>query len=401
MVLICKTKYPIAHELRIISGHNILKIGIYIGVLKAPETTGIGRYVIGLINSLSCLENDNQYILYYQVPIFGTPPNMPNFISDKIKMRPVKFPTKWLDERPRLWWDFVLPYVIEKDNVHIFHGPNHFIPVRGNFKKVVTIHDIAYFYTDVHGAEMDKVLREWTLKSFRAADKVIGVSQSTIDDCLREGLVPQKAIAVYQGFESRSKLPILNDADIAYEISELKLTAPAILFLGSIQPRKNVQALVKAFAKVADKIPHCLVLAGGKGSSQEKVQDLIDQFKLASRVIFTGYISDKTRAALYHYSDMFVYPSLYEGFGLVLLEAMSFGIPVITCNNSSLPEVVRDAGILVETHDIDALGNGIYKLATDIDYKNSLIDKGFKQCEIFTWEDCAKNTIHVYENTLN
>jgi len=378
-----------------------MKIGIYIDVLKAREKTGIGRYIEGLIKSLVELDNDSQYILYYQVPLFSKLSIDIGIQSSKIILRPIKFSSQWFDRRPRLWWDYYLPFIAQLDRIDIFHGPNHFIPSRGTFKKVVTIHDIAYFFMNVHGSGMDRILKNWTLKSMEAADIVIGVTDSTINDCIKEGLDSNKAIKIYQGFESSFEHLRLNDDEVALEIENLKLPEKCILFLGSIQPRKNLCFLVNSFATICESIPHTLVLAGGPGSSQNEVENLVAKHNLSTRVVFTGYISDKQRAALYQHSELFVYPSKYEGFGLVLLEAMSFGLPVITCHNSSLPEVVNDAGILVESDNIQALAESIYKVLSDDIFRQNLTDRGLKRCTKFTWNQCAKLTYGVYKNLVS
>jgi glycosyltransferase involved in cell wall biosynthesis len=374
-----------------------LKIGIYIEVLKDSEKTGIGRYVQGLIKSLDLVSNNNEYFLYFQSPFLGSAPVIDVILSNRVTLRPVRFPFNWINERPRLWWDYYLPFVLQRDKIDVFHGPNHFIPSKGNFKKIVTIHDIAYFYINVHGEGMDRVLKRWTLKSLSAADAVIGVSESTIKDCISEGLEATKAHVIYQGFESSFEHLKLSQADVLSEIEGLTIPKKCILFLGSIQPRKNLPFLIRAFAKMSSKIPHSLVLAGGAGSSQVEVEKLITELKVEERVIFTGYISDKQRAALYQHSDLFVYPSKYEGFGLVLLEAMSFGVPVITCNNSSLPEVVDEAGVLVETDNVDELAESMLKLLRDEAYKMELIEKGLAQCDKFSWKACANKTASLYK----
>lgn len=378
---------------------NIKRVGIYIEVLKAAEKTGIGRYVEGLVKSLAMQDHDStQYFLYFQVPIIGAYDDILIVQAPNVHKRPVRFPISWMNERPRLWWDYYLPYVLEKDNIDVFHGPNHFIPSRGNFKKIVTIHDIAYFFMNVHGPGMDAVLKAWTLKSFEAADKVISVSNSTAKDCIENGLNPSKSVIIYQGYESSFDFLKLTDREVTESIDKLGLPKSCILFLGSMQPRKNIRLLLNAFALISKKIDSTLVLAGGPGSSQPELEEFISEQNLKDKVIFTGYVTDVQRAALYQHSEIFVYPSKYEGFGLVLLEAMSFGIPVITCNNSSLPEVVGDAGVLVEDGNADMLSRALLQLINDKKMRSELVEKGLTQCQKFTWRDCANLTYTLYQS---
>lgn len=375
-----------------------MKIGIYIEVLKASEKTGIGRYVEGLIKALAEIDSTNEYFLYYQTPILGNKPTFDLKIGKNFTLRPIKFPNKWFDERPRLWWDHYLPFIINFDKLDVFHGPNHFIPAKGNCKKIVTIHDIAYFYMNVHGSGMDRILENWTRKSLNIADKIITVSNATGSDCIKEGAALEKVQTIYQGFESSYEHLKLSKTLEEQTIKEMALPEKCILFLGSLQPRKNLPQLVQAFALIANKIPHHLILAGGKGSSYKQLLSLVEEHGLQDRVIFTGYIDDQQRAALYQHAELFIYPSKYEGFGLVVLEAMSFGVPVITTNNSSLPEAAGDAGILVQIDDISGLADNMLDVLTNEHLKNELIEKGLKHCERFSWQQSAKEMLSVYQN---
>lgn len=370
-----------------------MKIGIYIEVLKAKEKTGIGRYIEGLIKSLSEIDSENQYFLYYQAPVIGKPLEIDLEKGANFTLRPVRFPSKWFDERPRLWWDYYLPFVCERDKLDVFHGPNHFIPTKGNFQKIVTIHDIAYFFMNVHGEGMDRVLEAWTRKSFDAADKIITVSNSTANDCIQEGADKSKVETIYQGFESSFEHLKLSEIEKQSQISAMELPEKCVLFLGSLQPRKNVAQLIEAFALIKEKMPHTLVLAGGHGSSYVELCDQVSLLGIKNRVVFTGYIDDKQRAALYQHAEVFVYPSRYEGFGLVLLEAMSFGLPVITTNISSLPEAVGDAGILVDVDDVNELSKKILDIIDSKELRIKLIESGYEHIKSFGWKESAKKVL--------
>jgi glycosyltransferase involved in cell wall biosynthesis len=373
-----------------------MKIGIYIEVLKSSEKTGIGRYIEGLIKSLSEIDSKNEYLLYYQVPLFSKPLEMNLTKGFNFKLRPVTFPTVWFDERPRLWWDYYLPFITNKDKLDVFHGPNHFIPSKGKCKKIVTIHDIAYFFMDVHGRGMDRILEQWTRKSFAAADKIITVSNSTANDCIKEGADTNKVKTIYQGFESSFEHMKLSDEEKQEQVLKMELPDKCILFLGSLQPRKNLSQLLDAFSLIVSEIPHSLVLAGGQGSSYTDLCMHVERLSLQERVIFTGYIDDKQRAALYQHSELFVYPSKYEGFGLVVLEAMSFGLPVISTNISSLPEAVGDAGILVEVDDVNALAKKMLEIINSNELRNKLIKSGYKHIQSFGWEKSALEMLNLY-----
>ncbi len=373
-----------------------MKIGIYVEVLKNKQFSGIGKHVQGLINGLAEIDRENEYYLYYQSPVIGQI-EAPIEISERnFNLRPVKFPTTWMSDRPTLWWKYVLPMVLKIDGIDVFHGPNHFIPLRGKFKKVVTIHDIAYFYMAVHGEGLDRVLKDWTLKSFAAADEIITVSDATKRDCIKEGCDAEHIHTVYQGFENDQKVIVAPEK--SRQIKEkLNLPKRYLLSLGTLQPRKNIPYLVEAFSKIADLVPHDLVLAGAKGESYESISQQVRDLGLKDRVVFTGYISDEERVVLYRNADVFIYPSKYEGFGLVVLESMSHNCPVIAMNSSSLPEAVGDAGLLVELDDVDAFASCIKQIVDSENVKSCLVAKGNEWIKEFNWEKAAKQTIKVYE----
>lgn len=377
-----------------------MKIGIYIEVLKNRQASGIGKHIAGLIKALCNLDRKNQYYLYYQQPALGKTLKPISIDAQNVKLRPIRFPTKWMDERPTLWWKYIVPLAAKIDRLDVFHGPNHFIPLSGDVAKVVTIHDLAYFYMTVHGEGMDRILKQWTLKSFKHADQIITVSDATTRDCVKEGCPKDVVTTIYQGFESRAHVEV-TEQQIQQTKTKFNLPDKYLLSLGTLQPRKNIPYLVEAFAKAASSIPHSLVLSGDKSDSYYEILTLIEKLGIKDRVIFTGYISDEERTVLYNHADVFIYPSKYEGFGLVVLEAMSHNCPVMVTNTSSLPEAVGDAGIIVELNDIQAFAQEIVALTQDEEAKAQLIKKGQAWIEKFTWEQAAKQTLSVYQKAFN
>jgi len=364
-----------------------LRIGIYIETVKVSNKTGISRYVIGLVEALLKSNKDDIFYLYYQKTSLTEKSLDWLAHHPQVKHRPVYSPGDLAATRPRVWWDYVLPFWLWKDRLDVFHGPNHFLP-KTRVPTVLTIHDLAYFYMEVHGAGLDRILKDWTLKSMHQASHIVTVSDSTKRDCVKEGIEDAKITTVYQGFEGH---------DPSNQITqEAEYSTPYILFLGTIQPRKNVAMLVDAFARISDKIEHKLILAGAPGESMEEVEALIAKNGLEEKVIITGFISDDTRKNLYEHADVFVYPSKYEGFGLVVLEAMSYGVPVITSNNSSLPEAAGDAAVLIG--DVDSLADAMAKLVTDESLQQALVEKGHSHIKTFTWEKCAQAMMDMYQN---
>lgn len=372
-----------------------LRIGIFIEPVKVSDKTGISRYIIGLVESLVSLDKENTFYLYYQTNLVKK--EILNWLNDQpnVRHRPLRFPHKWIGDRPRLWWQFYLPFRLYLDKIDVFHGPNHYVPLKGKIPSVVTIHDLAYYYMKVHGEGMDNILKQWTNQSMAKASRIVTVSRSTAIDCEKEGVPNKKLSVIYQGYEGASN-PSIKRLD--YSVTGLKgESLPFILFIGTIQPRKNIPNLLESFAEASKKIPHNLVIAGAPGDDSELVDKIILRHSLESRVIKLGYINDKQRSALYQHADLFVYPSKYEGFGLVILEAMSYGVPVITSNNSSLPEAAGEAAILVDSNSISQLATAIVDVCSNAYLREGLTILGRHQATKFNWTNCAKAMLNVYQ----
>lgn len=374
-----------------------MRIGIFVEVVKAKFHTGISRYVKRLVETLVSQQPDVTFYLYYQ-RLPGEPKL--NWLTNNknVKHRPLWTPVNLLSEHPSVWWKYYLPVMLKLEKIDLFHGPNHSIPLAGNIPTVLTIHDIAYFYMKVHGEGMDRMLKRTTLENMSKATKIVAVSQSTANDIIREGASPDRTTVIYQGYE-----PNPGDARETTAIANIPVASlrPYLLFIGTVQPRKNVEYLVDEFARIHTQIPHNLVIAGAPGDSQSVVEQKIAQFGLTDRVILTGFISDEERHTLYRHADAFLYPSLYEGFGLVILEAMSYGVPVITGNNSSLPEAAGDAGIKVDIQTPGALAKAITDLLQNDTLRNELITKGRSHCHSFGWDESAQQMMALYRDLIN
>jgi glycosyltransferase involved in cell wall biosynthesis len=232
---------------------------------------------------------------------------------------------------------------------------------------------------------------------------MICVSESTKNDCIKLLNIPEKRLRVIPLSADEQYKPLKNKKQIHDELKqEYNIDFPFILFVGTLEKRKNVPTLLKSFYKLKkSKVEHKLVVVGGKGWKYTKIFDLIEELNLKNEVIFTDYVSDKYLVKLYNAADLFVYPSLYEGFGLPPLEAMACGCPVITSNTSSLPEVVGDAGIMINPNDIDGLTESMLKILTDNQLREEMSRKSLERAKIFSWKKTAKETWKVYEDVLN
>jgi len=177
---------------------------------------------------------------------------------------------------------------------------------------------------------------------------------------------------------------------------------PYILYLGTLEPRKNVERLIEAFIQLKKKqINEKLLISGIKGWDYQSIFDKVASLGVEKEIIFSGFIPNELIPFLYNGASAFVYPSLYEGFGLPVLEAMACGVPVVTSNVSSLPEVAGDAAILINPYSVDELADGIWRILSDEELRNQCIEKGIERAKSFTWERCAMETMKAFNEVCN
>jgi glycosyltransferase involved in cell wall biosynthesis len=381
-----------------------MRIGIYIDVLKG-ELRGIGYHVYELIHSLSIIDKKNEYFLYYQRglsqerDITRYCPKAANF-----HLRPVRFPKSWISEHPTVWWDYYLPFVIRADHIDVFHSPNYFLPSIPQEKSIVTIHDLAFSKMALYSKGFTKSLQYWTEKALQTAGRVIAISENSRKDIEALGVVePERIRVIYSGSGH-----IVSEEEIQYErvddvYAAFQLPRKYILFVGVLHPRKNIPFLVRSYAKLRreTQIPHGLVIAGIRGPATEDITKLIQELDIISDVTITGYVEDWQLSLLYKHADLFVFPTLYEGFGLVVLEAMHYGVPVVATDCSSIREVVGNAATLVPCNDIEAMTKAIYKLLVDSKLRRERITQGKEQAAKFSWQRCASETLSLYNEIYN
>ncbi|MCE9556468.1 MAG: glycosyltransferase family 4 protein [Planctomycetes bacterium] len=377
-----------------------MRIGIFVEVALDDKLTGIGRHVVALVDALCQIDQKNTYLLYFCADLLGKKrvfrhaPQQSNF-----QLRPVHFPKSWQGDHPSLWWNHWLPRVIRRDRLDIFHGPNHILPAAAGAKQVVTIHDLAYFkMDDLYTNHLNDALRAWTTKALDRADRVIALSKNTAQDLESLGVPSAKLRLIYGGGH------IVPDQQIRYDRtaemrSTLKLPEKYILFVGTLLPRKNVPFLLRSYAqlKAQHGCKHGLVLAGQRDTSAAEIDALLHELKIVDDVVITGYVEEWHLPLLYKLADVFVLPSRYEGFTLVTIESMAYGVPVIAARTSSIEEGTGDAAWLVELDDVQGLTNAMHTLLTDDAVRQRQIEAGRKRAELFSWKRCAQETLLLYE----
>lgn len=356
--------------------------------------TGIGHYTDALAESLARIHTDHQYTLLSPFDFafsanHGTPSNLGKMY----------FPVRSVF---RKWWLVGLPSMLQISPFDVFHGTNYCIPVFAPCPTVVTVHDLSLF-NQSHTHEDDNVRRgkRRIPIMLRRASKIIAPSEWTRREIIDHFHVPAERIRVIQEAARKEMIPLTGEQS-AGVLEKHGLTAPFLLFVGTIEPRKNLPALLRAYHELLRTTEHRprLVICGGIGWKNEEVFQLVDELELGEMVRFLGYVADEDLPALYSTAECFLYPSVYEGFGLPPLEAMACGAPVITSNASSLPEVVGEAGLMHSPEDYRALAGLIAGLLDDRQAREHYRQAALRRSAQFSWDRAARETQAIYDEVF-
>ncbi len=300
-----------------------------------------------------------------------------------------------------LWEHLVLPRRLAARAIEVLHGPCVIIPLgRTAFAKVATIHDLVPLLYPETIPKKYEIYMAWLLKRVaRAADRLIAVSSHTKDDLVRVlGVDPARVAVVHEAPQPAFK-PVADPVLLAAVKRRQGITKPFFLHVGNLEPRKNQVRLVRAFLSLAPELKggFQLVLAGQKGWLTAGIERQMSELAPGADVISTGYVPLDELVLLMNAAEAFVFPSLYEGFGLPVLEAMSCATPVITSNISSLPEIAGQAALLVDPYDHEDIARAMLAVATDRDLRERLAGEGKARAGGFTWDRAAAETMAVYE----
>jgi alpha-1,3-rhamnosyl/mannosyltransferase len=366
-----------------------------------PPRAGIGHYTYELIRALARVDASSEYVILYPHPVkpftVVPPPELP---EPNVRLARQGW---WASMNARGWrrlgWGVPVEHLVLGTDV--FHATNSVLgySVRAA-RRVVTIHDLTLvLFPEWHPAERRRKMGRWLAASARQADHILVDSMSTKNDlmkCMSVGaeritVVPLAAAAPFR------PLPI---AHVESVLGTYGLGRGAyVLFVGTIEPRKNLLRLLEAMEIAGESIGP-LVLAGADGWGNREILDRMARLHRAGRIRYLGYVPGDALPALMSGARAFVYPSLYEGFGLPLLEAMACGTPVVASNVSALPEVVGSAGLLVDPHDPETLAGAIRRVWGDGGLRDELRARGLAQASQFSWERTARLTLEVYRNVL-
>lgn len=367
------------------------RIGIDASLL-ADQPTGIGRYTYEVLRRL-VYSQEHEWFLYSHRPLIIGEWNQPN-----VHVRAGHFPRRLVR---MLWVQTVMPHLANADKVDLFWSPAHRLPglLPRHMARVVTIHDLVWRHAPETMRPLSRILDERLMPiAVKMADQIITVSNHTAMDVLKEmpfasgkTCVTQLGITVIDSTNSREALTTLG------------LDTPYVLFVGTLEPRKNLPRLFEAYSRLSTDLQQkaCIAIVGGKGWGGVNVQDLVRRFKISSRVRVLGYVSDEQLSALYTHALFLAMPSLYEGFGLPLLEAMARGTPVLTSQIASMPEVAGKAGYLVDPYDVNSISNGLSLMIGDNALRAGLATNCRDIARRFSWDRVAEDTLDIFDKAIN
>jgi len=361
---------------------------------------GDRSYTLGLIGGLAQvnqgLGNPHEFVLYFD----GEPPDDLRRAVDGELMQ--GWSVRTLRTRfSRMWTLWALPRAARADALDVLHVQYN-APRMRRPAVVTTVHDITFRLFPDWFTLKDRLLLGWGLRhTLRTAAGTLVVSECTRQDLERVyGVAPETITVTPNALASGFARP---PEDVIEKVLErLGVQRPYALFVGVLQPRKNIERMVRAMIAARDEhgLDHRLVVAGKVGWKAESALETVLAAEVAGAAQYLGYVADEDLPALYAGADMFVFATLYEGFGIPVLEAFACGTPVITSNVSALPEVAGDAALLVDPRDEDEIAGAIARLARDEDLRESLIARGHERVKRFSWTRTAELTLEAYERAV-
>ena len=299
--------------------------------------------------------------------------------------------------------NFKLQNYYKNKHYHLYHSPSYILPYNWGYPSVLTIHDlIALDFPEFCRSESAKYFDFFLPRSIKKANCIIAVSNKVKEDIIKHFRIdPDKINVIYHGIaDTFLKIEAIDKLSRVKKLYHLPDNY--ILFVGNIEPKKNLERLICAFKLLRNthKLDHKLVIAGKKGWKYNTVFRTIEELEISDKVIFTGYVPEEDLPVIYSMSDLFVFPSLYEGFGIPPLEAMACEVPVLVSNKGALPEVTGGKCLQIDPYNVGEIAEGMYKLLTDIELRDRSIQQGKEWVKHFSWEKAAIETYMVYKQTI-
>lgn len=375
---------------------------VSIGIDYTPayeQGGGIGRYVRELVGALASIDSSTNYSLF----IAGASASLPSPLGNNFTWKPTRITPKWF---ARVWHRARIPLPVQwfSGNVDLFHATDFVLPpALPVIPTVLTVHDLSFVHVPESASpSLKKYLDVVVPRSIYNATHILADSEATRSDIISLYSVSSSKVSVLLSGVNQSFKPIADHKLSLTTRNKYNLEdVPYIITVGTVQPRKNYIRLIHALAMLHSRgIKIHLVISGGKGWLDNPIYDTIAQTHMQEFVHFIGFADDADLPVLYSAATCLAFPSLYEGFGLPILEAMACGIPVVTSNLSSLPEVAGDAALLIDPYDVNAIADALQQLIEDQPLRDRLIQKGLSRVKEFTWQKSARQLLDIYQTLL-
>lgn len=352
-------------------------IGIDASRAFLKRRTGIEEYTYQVIKNLRVLLSENDVVLYIR--------------SDQEVS--FEIPKRWRIKKlwaPRFWTQLRLSFEMLFHSPDVLFVPAHTVPMFHPSKTVVTVHGLEYEFCPEAYSFWERFYMRCSIKfSVRAASTIICVSENTKSDLMKLYNVPkEKIVVVYEGFsQPTASVPA---------VTEIK--NPYFLFIGRLEERKNIVRMIETFEILKEQyqVPHTLMLAGKPGFGYEKIKRKIHDSKYRTCIKELGYVSEAEKHALLERADIFLFPALYEGFGIPVLDAQAAGVPVIASDISSLPEVGGAGAVYIDPLEVKSIVGAIQKILSDKNFRNDIIEKGKRNTGRFSWTRCSKEIAQIF-----
>lgn len=365
-------------------------MNILVDLTQIPvNKVGVGVYALQTFSRIIAQDHSNRYFFVVQ----SDDPELCAMHSNRLTIVKVNarlfrnFAFRTLMEH------FYLPYLKLKHHIKIIHSLHYSFPLMAfGAKRVVTVHDMTFYkYPELHTKIKRYYFKFFIWLSTKRASKIAVVSKSTGRDLIEQypRVDPKKIVCT----ELASQIP--------QSIGNSPYEPPYVSFIGTLEPRKNITRLIEAFAQISqhESFGHYkLIVVGKKGWYYDSIFQAVERLKIQDKVLFTGFVTDPEKFAILGGSELFVYPSLYEGFGLPVLEALALGIPTITSNVSSMPEVAGDAALLIDPNRTQAIANAMIDVLSNTQQRQKMKQRGWAQASVFSWDKTAEKTICIYQS---
>lgn len=376
---------------------QVYRIGIDARLFGTALAVGIGRYTEELIRHLVELDKDNQYHVFLSKSASGSFP----MYATNLSKTGVDFSHYSYSEQ------FKYPTILKKTDLDLIHYTNFNSPVFfTSIPSVVTIHDLTLWFFPGRGQKSwfrRMAYRFVIKKTCQNAKQIIAITKRTKEDIVELlNINPEKITVVYEAVPNSYKV-INNDVKIKKLKHKFNIAKPYIMYVGQWREHKNIIKMIRAFSLLRRRynVDYQLVMVGKIDNKYPLVKTTVKELGLTDQVIFTGYVPDSDLPYMYNGAELFVWPSLYEGFGLPPLEAMACGVPVISSNVSCMPEVLGDAAYYFDPHSVEAMAKSMSDVASSYSLKRELRLKGLRQARKYSFEKSAKETLKIYKQVLN